>query len=394
MARTRDLAALSAIFVFPLAALLLIKSGQQQPPSGPAPALAPIELAAPEPTPAPTPAPAPAWEPAVTPAPVVRDPAQAMLLHGDALVVATTVESDWATGRLAVTARPGHLIAQKPVSWDRLSNSARSLADAAVIVYDADGSACVATVTAPRLHLERTGEVFPAAFDADGDPYDSYAPPASKQQSRNFKKMMGEVFEGSSDRLLLATQRAQNQRPCLGVWARRADLPAAQVFGRRPASDADLDALVASALPLVRLQPEFAALATAYAEHLAILERHGGGEEPDWDAFVAANLSVTRWDEIGGPRRIVSVELRLPPESCSNQFSGSLALLLEQHPDRLTRLPQPGFHDLQALMDIDRDGVLEAVTTSIYGEQRLEAEGPGAAAVADGFTIEYHGCPC
>src|SRR5690606_13624344 len=236
----------------------------------------PISALAPAPTPEPISAPVPA--PVLEPAPVVRDPGEAMLLHGDALVVATDVASSWATGRLTLTAEPGRLVAQRSVSWARLPAPARNLADAAVVVYATDGSACVATVSRPRLHLERTGEAFPVTLGSDDEGYEGfdYVPTDLKALRSKVKAL----FEVASDRLLLTTQQAHDGRPCRGGWARRADLPAPQVFGRRALSPDDRDLLASSALPVVRAQPEFTALALSHARHLLETRRAG---EPDWD---------------------------------------------------------------------------------------------------------------
>jgi hypothetical protein len=398
MAPSRDLVALSAIFVAPLAAILASQAFLTAPaPEAIAPRevdLAPEVIAPREVTLEPLIPEAPAPEvPAPAPEPVDgRDPNQAMLMHGDALVVHTAPEPAWAEGRAAIKAKPGHLLTSKPAPWDRITGPARALDGATVVVYAGDGSACVATVGAARLQHEETGDIYPETTDPEVD-YGTFQPPASKAVLRD---MVNKIFTraGYGNLLLLAEQRGHDNKPCRGVWARRADLPAPAVFGRRPTGEAQAAALAAEVLPLVRAQPELAALAQEYAEWLTGFTPEAAAEEATWEQFVAANLQVTRWDEVGGPREVLAVELRaLDREPCSYQFSGGVALLLERRADGLVRLDQPGWFDLAALADIDRDGVLEGVT-STFDATQLEAAGAGADALADSFQIPFTGCPC
>lgn len=400
MPRTRDLVALSAIFLAPLAALLLAHA--RAPALAPPAALAAEAAAAvvvstasappaPEPVAEPVPPAPPPAVPAATAVPApTRDPAQAMLMFKDALVLRTAAEPAWASGKLSTVAEPGHLLARRSVRWDGLPQPLHDLEATRVVVYAGDGSACVATLGAPRLQLERSGEVF-SSVERDGEVYDTYEPPADRAV---LSAMVKETFNHADDLLLLAAPRGEGDRACRGEWARRADLPAPIVFGRRTLALDASAALVAAVLTVVREQPEYADLRAEYETYTADIPDDARDDWPAWDAFAAAHLSVTRWDEVGGPRQIVSVALRADPEPCSGDFSGSLALLLEQQGDRLVHLPQPGLFDVTALMDLDRDGVLEAVTRSGHDHGALQAEGPNAAAVRDAFSIEFFGCPC
>lgn len=400
MARTRDLVALSAILLAPLALLLaqpvLV---EQEPAAEPAPDIAleppavdaaPPVVAPPPVEPAPVvaePPPVDPAPPAAEPPPVDRDPGQAMLLHHDALVLHSAAAPDWSSGKLGITAEPGHLRLTRPTRWDRLPGPVRALEAARVVVYAADGSSCVAAVGPARLQLEQHGEVF-MDDDLSADPYD---PPANKRVLRN---MAQKSFENGGDLLLLAALGEVEGQTCRGLWARRADLPAPAVFGRRDLPDDEAAALTAAALAVVREQPEFAAMRTDYLEYYADISEEDRHMWPDWDALVAANFSAVRWDEVGGPRRIVAVTLRAVPEPCSANFDGGLALFLEQRDGGLVRLAQPGIYDIGALMDIDRDGLFEAVTSEGTEGYVLHAEGAGAAAFADSFSIPYYGCPC
>ncbi|WP_434421779.1 hypothetical protein [Nannocystis pusilla] len=399
MARTRDLVALSAILVAPLAAILV----SQALPSLDAPApsaepLATLEPVAPAPTPVPAlvepPAPvapvvAPAAaEPTATPVlpPAGADMGQAMLVRKDALVLDTHADLRWASGRPVIKAEASHLLATRSVRWDSLPERLRSLEDATMVVHAADGSTCVAGVDAPRLHLEQIGDVF---HSMDDDGHESFEPPADKAVLRD---MVKQLFAEEDDLLLLARQRAADGRSCEGLWARRADLPPATVFGRRGASEAA--ALKTEVTAVVRAQPEFTGLAGEYAEYLAPMDTERRAELPSWDEFFAANLRTIAWHEIGGARQLVSVELQLVDRmACSDEFGGSLALLLERRDGKLVRLDQPGWLGLTALMDLEGDGVLEAVTDDGF-ETVLRTHGPDGDEFRDAYSVPYVGCPC
>lgn len=401
MARTRDLVALSAILVAPLAAILVSQALlPAEPESVPAPVTEPAPVVAPAPAPSPAPEPVVASAPEVTPAPVTapeppvaaptsgRDPAEAMLLYKDALVLDTHADIAWASGRAAITAEHSHLLATRSVRWDRLPAPVRGLEGATVVVYDSDGSTCITTVDAARLHLERSGDIYGEFAD---ESHESWLPPTSKSAVRDLVKSM---FAAADDLLLLGAQASEDGRACEGLWARRADLPAPIVFGRRTPPEAERDALSEEALAVVRAQPEFVALAAEHARHVEQLDAGSRDDEPDWDTFVATNFRVELWHELGGPRRYVSVELRLrDPMPCSDDFVGSLALLLEQRGDRLVRVDQESWYDLAALMDLDRDGVLEGVSRD-GDHTALRADDRSAASVRDEFFIPFIGCPC
>jgi hypothetical protein len=403
MPKRRDLVVLSAILTAPLAATLIAQTVCERGDSSsaelavevaphPAPVVIP-EPPAPPPAaePAPIPAPAPAPEPAPAGEPT-RDPSQFMLMHDDALVLHTHAELAWSSGKIGTRAGPGEFIAWRPAVADELPAPARALADATVTVYDVDGSACVATVGALRVQIERTGDVFEVPEDAhDADLRSPYEPPTDRAVLR---AMGRDAFTGAGeDALLLARQRNHAGRPCTGLWARRSDLPAPAVFGRHDLAEDEEAELEADALALVRTLPEFARVRDAYAERVAEVDPEYGAEVPSWDTFVDGNFRVVRWDEVGGPRRLVSVELRETPESCGDWFDEGLALIFEQQGDRLV-VRQTGWYDLAALTDLERDGTFEGLVTGDFGVRRLEATGPNAAAVRDEFSIPFWGCPC
>jgi hypothetical protein len=400
MSKRRDLVVLSAILTAPLAATLLAPSFFASP-EVPAEVVRPARITvepAPPPVAAPVPEPAPApivtVEPAPTPAGApTRDPSQFMLMHDDALVLHTAAELAWSSGKIGTRAGPGDFTAWRGADLDKLPESARTVAGATVTVYDVDGSACVAEVGALRVQIERTGDVFPLPEeDPDGDyGFSAYEPPTDRAVLR---AMGRDAFAGTGqDGLLLARQRNQNGRPCSGLWARRSDLPAPAVFGRRDLAECEERIATADALAVVKALPEYADVRDAYARRLRDYGSEYAAEAPSWEQFVDSNFRVTHWDEVGGPRKLVSVELRERPEGCGDWFDDGLALILEQQGEQLV-VRQKGFYDLAALTDLERDGTFEGVVTGDFGTRRLEAIGPNADAVRDAFSIDFFGCPC
>lgn len=401
MSKRRDLVVLSAILTAPLAILLAthfsVNAEVAEVVAEPAPVVA-CELPAPAPAlPEPAPEPAPVVAPAPAPAPVVapeppaptRDPSQFMLMHDADLVLDSGPELAWSSGKIGHRAAPGEFVAWRPAVADRLPEPVRALLGATVSVYSADGSACIATVGAARVQVERTGDVFEVSTDTDEG--STYEPPADASALKNMSR---ETFAGAgADGLLLARQRNRDDRACTGLWARRADLPAPAVFGLRDLSPEDHRRLTDDALALVRALPEFADVRDAYAARLAEYGPEYAAEQPSWDTWLDANFRVDRWDEVGGPRTFVSVELREEAEGCGDWFSEGFALILERQGEQLA-VRQPGWFDLAALTDLDRDGTLEGLVTGEFGYQELMATGPNAAAVADTFSIPFWGCSC
>lgn len=410
MPRTRDVTALSAILLAPLAALLIAHPtheptepvAAEAPITAPAPTVAPAQpapVAAPEP-PAPIAAPEPPAAAAPTepePEPQLpatsRDPGQVMLLHNNALVLHTAPDPTWSSGKLSVTARSAQLIAARKAQPDRLPEPVRAVLGATISVFAADGSACVANAGAPRVEYEQLGEVYMDMSEDElcgEDGCDTTEPPKNRAAIRKYAE---EHFaDNHASALLLARQTNQAGKPCTGLWARRADLPAPAVFGSRPLAEDDARALAARVLEVVRAQPEFAGVEAAYAARLADYGPDAG--LPSWDEFVTHNLRAARWDEVGGPRRLVTVELHEWPEGCGDFFEPSIFLMLEERDGALVRLAQPSWSGLTAVMDLDRDGVFEAVREDSYGGYALVAAGPTAEAYRDEFMIDYLGCRC
>lgn len=406
MPRTREVVVLSAILTAPLAALLVTSWETAPPPpvqeamlEAPPPAeeVAALELVvepAPEPAPAEVSAEVSAEVTAAPPAPEVppaRDPSQFMLMHGPDLVVSSATEPTWSAGKLRWKLEPWRLIVSQRVTPERLPDPLRALMGARVTVYGADGGACVTDVGAMRVQYEEEGEIVSDYGLDEGGDGEAPGQPSAQAIAALAKQEFG---LGKMDRHLLARQRRADGRACEGVWARRSDLPAPAVFGARHLDEPEARALATSVLAALRQQPEFGALERKYAAYLR--EYSDDLEDPrSWSDLVADTVVARRWDEVGGPRRIVTVEVGPAPEACSGAFGERAAVFFEERAGTLERLPQEGWLDLVAVMDIDRDGTLEVVTHGDdYTRRQSLAAGPNAAIFTDALTIPFLGCPC
>jgi len=408
MPRTREVVVLSAILTAPLAALLVTAS-ETPPPTpvqeamscAPAPAEdAPLELVV-EPAPAPEPATVEvsaevnaevsAAPPAPEPPPG-RDPSQLMLMHGPDLIVRGSAEPTWSAGKLRWKLEPWRLIVSQRAAVERLPDPLRALVGARVTVYGADGGACVADVGPMRVQYEETGEIaIDYGLTEEGADGEAPAPPSDQAVAA----LARQEFElGKRDRHLVARQRRADGRACEGVWARRSDLPAPAVFGQRELGEPEARALATSVLAALRQQPEFGELERKYAAYRRESEDHL--DEPRaWSDLVADTIIARRWDEVGGPRRIVTVEVGPAQEPCSGAFGERVAVFFEERAGTFERLPQEGWLDVEAVMDVDRDGTLEVITQGDAEIRRQSrAAGPAAATFVDALTIPFHGCPC
>lgn len=340
-------------------------------------------IAEPAPTPPPTnPLPAPVEAAPVEAAP---GPGVGMLMHEGQVVLSTAPDIAWSKGQLREHPLDWSIRVSKRVVAARLPASLRALGDARMIVYAADGSTCMASTRPDDLNIyaRQDGELI---YNEDGEKLDG-------EQRR---ALLEEVF--SEAQLLRARlHRAPGDRPCEGLWARPAALAAPAVFAAH-ALDADAEALLRAEL-LAQLAglPRVKALGRAYRAHMAEVD-----DNPvPWSTYMRETLRLTQWDEIGGTRVIVNVVVGDGGEPCSSAFSEQVALQFSHEKGEkgengetketgaLVPLDDPGFIDPVAVMDLERDGHLEAVTAE--GVQ-LESRSP--AGTARSYEFPYHGCPC
>jgi hypothetical protein len=350
----------------------------------PEPATAPVApVVAPAPEPAPAPAPEPAGDPELeldpelaqlldepTPEPdlsdaqVIASP-QALLLHEGALVLATTPDLAWAHGRMKVTKIDDGFNVRRAVKPASLPAALRAADGARYTLYDGDGKTCDAVVADLGLY----GEWSEQAFDE----------PPEDGERRNIRTLAKELDPSAH----VLEARLDIAGTCAPVWARRADLPAPAVFART----ADDPTLQARVLDLIRDERSFKRLKAERIQYLRDLSPELRKDEPRWDAFVAANLTVTRWDERSGGRTLLNVQFKY--DGGCGGFWAEQAWLLESTGDTLTLRPEAGFIDPLAVFDADRDGRFEAVT-----DRGRSLESRGSDALGYDYSFPAIFCPC
>lgn len=314
-------------------------------------------------------------EPIPEPAPEPTAPSLAgagMLLHDHQLILTTTPDLTWSKGQLRNHPIGWGVAVSKRVDATRLPDPLRALADARVVVYAADGSTCTATTRADDLTIygRQDGELAYPEGDSD------------ELTPGQLREVREQVLREAQ--LLRARLHRDDARRCEGLWARDAALPSPTVFAAAELDERDRalhERLFDQVFPLAQLEP----MARAYREHHA----HADEPQPSWREYVRATLQVTRWDELGGPRSYLNVIVGDGGEPCSGLFSEQQALLFAVEGDSLRLLDQPGFLHPLAVMDLERDGLLEAVTA---GGTQLESN--TAAAPTQRYEFPYHGCPC
>ncbi len=303
-------------------------------------------------------------------------PGAGMLLYEGQLVLVTDPDLDWATGRLRSPPNEYGVIASKAVDAAKLPAALAPLVNARVVVYAADGSACTASTGAMTMLGREDGDIF---YDAEGAPLDAAGLLALRK----------DVFTRAQ--LLLARQSRVaddgRTRRCEGLWARRADLPAPTVFGLRALDPESELALEQQVLEVIDGLPEVASLRAAYEADRA--GHYAPDAVPVWSAFLDETLTISRWDEIGGSRSFVNVEVGDGGEACSDSFGEQRLLLFALQGGALVQQPEGGFSRPLAIMDLEGDGSLEFI-----GDGGTALRGPQEDAVLQRYSFPYHGCGC
>jgi hypothetical protein len=347
----------------------------EPPIAAPEPSIAAPEpsIAAPEPIAVQPPAAPVDAGPSITP-----EPGAAVLLHERQLLLSTAAEPSWATGKLRAHPLEYGLAASKAVDPTRLPAELQPLVGARFIVHAADGSSCTAEAGTLSLYAREDG------IDYDFDDVDENGEPRQPSPAQLLAARKG-IFE---DAHLLFARLAGNAR-CNGLWARRADLPTPTVFTSVALDEAADAALKTQVLAILETQPAIVALHTSLDAFRAEYQRNY--EEPNeltW-AEILASLKVSRWDELGGSRKLVNVEIGLGDQGCGDYFTDEAALMFTIEGDRLQPHADGGFLRPNAVMDLERDGHLEAVTTS---GQTIETRGPATG--HQSYEFPYNGCRC
>ena len=333
----------------------------------------PAQLTPPDPPTPPEPPPAPLESP-TPPAPAIAPPTAgaAMLLTDRQLVLSTAADKAWARGRLRAHEFTGGLAVRRSVDPTRLPAALQPLIDARVVVYAADGGSCIGQVGALSIYGREEGESY--LFEGDADNPTS---PADRLAMRD------RVYENTS----LMIGRLQAPTRCDGLWARRADLPAPAVFGAAALDEAAQARLRAQVLAMIETEPAVIALRREYDAFLAASGPEA--EDPAWPEFLRSTLTLTLWHEVGGPRRLLNVEIGAGEQGCGDYFTTRIGVLFTLDDAELVAHEDPGFTYPAAVMDLERDGQFEAVRS---GGQELETRTPDG--VSQSFSFPWHGCSC
>lgn len=344
---SRSILLYAAALLVPLAASLTIFALSPAPAAGdavagapcvpPAPVVAPAELSAPldECDDAP-PIPA-AAEAGPAPAPA-RDPGAAVLLHGRHLVFAALPDMTWSAGPPKLHGLADGLTVDYALAPAVVPADIQAQSGARFTVFASDGASCQADAGPLAIHGQMDG-VF--LFDE--------APPSRAELRETAAALQPDAH--------VVQAALRGPRGCAGVWARRADLPAPVVFGRRKVGARER----AEVRRLLDAQPAVAALRAEHAEYYADMPQEDADAAAGWSAFLDDTLELAAWDEIGGTRRYITAQVGSSADGCDG-FGERTAVLFLREGALLVPQPGPGFFDPLALMDIDHDGALEAVT--------------------------------
>lgn len=327
------------------------------------------------------------------PAPVVDEPAPpatvepptagaGALMFDRRLVLATDPDPSWAHGALHNHANAYGMTVTKAVDPARLPGFLGALAGQRFTVFAADGSSCLVDAGPLSVYARVDGDV--NIYIEPGDEgYDASGEPSPKQMAALRKQVFLDHAE-----LLVA--RLEGSPRCTGLWARRADLPAPAVYGERSLADADANALAAEVAPVLADHPAVLAIRAKYRTWYDEIDAGYRATVSAWPAFYRESIVVRRWDEVGGAGTYYTVDVGTGGEACSSEFADHTSFVLTRDAGGWQIVPGQGFWRPLALMDLDRDGHLEAVTR---GGVALESSGPDRG-FAQSFEIPWWGCPC
>ncbi len=311
------------------------------------------------------------------PAQLTPEPGAALLMYERQLLLTTAGEHAWTKGKLRAHTLEYGLAASKAVDPTRLPAELQPLVGARFIVHAADGSSCTVNTGALSLYAREDGDYDWEGLDDEGNPI----VPDRAEVFAERKAMF--------ERAHLVFARTTGNARCNGLWARRADLPAPAVFTSLTLDEAATAALKTRVLAVLETQPAVVRLHAALDAFIAEYERESEEKaEVSW-AEILESVRVTRWDELGGSRRLVNVEIGLGDQGCGWYFTDEAALMFTLEGDTLQPHVDGGFLGPETIMDLERDGHFEAVTSSGL---TIETRGPATAHQA--YDFPFNGCRC
>ncbi|MCB9707093.1 MAG: hypothetical protein H6711_34950 [Myxococcales bacterium] len=306
----------------------------------------------------------------VEPAPEAESAALGLVYEGK-LVIRADVDRRWASGVIHHTYQDGSFTAWRGVAHERLPAAIAAMRGTSVVVHGAEGRSCVAEIGELSIYAEEFGDIFWSEAEV----------PTRSERRAHARTMLEEPLA------LVATLKGA--APCGDGLAWPIDAAPPVTYTRAPLDESARAALRSRVLPLLADEHEYREMAAGYASYLVELGPEEAEESGSWDDFVGRRLEVIGWREVGGPRRLLAVELRDEYVGCGDGFDGEAAWLFEVVDGELRRLPQPGAFDIKVMLDADHDGALEHLS-QVGDSLTLAGDVPAKRA----FDVPFIGCPC
>jgi hypothetical protein len=292
------------------------------------------------------------------------------------IVLSSEVDDSWASGepRLMLDGDEyGDPSATRDVALDRLPTAFLANVGRTVRVYSPGGEGCTARVGKPTLVSEVWGELHYGEDELDGD---GPRPGQAQETWEQGRKTLIAPLETDGD--------CGNP-----LWARDAALPAPAVFTRTggPVPRAARKAMMRD--PEVR---DFE------------LEFRRSFEEPNADELakpipkLAERAVGQRWQDARG-RELFTLEFTGIEFGGCGGVDLAWAAFVPSADEGVTALDRVG-DDVLAIIDLDRDGNVEVLTTTWLGPTRLVevgASGGGQDALRERASLDgvpFFGCPC
>lgn len=306
------------------------------------------------------------------------------LARGGDLVLSSFPETGWGRGAVRGGVGGERLWARRAVVDERVPAAMGRVSGQEVVVHGIGGATCAAKVGALALYAEEYLE------DEWGQ-----AMPTTRAGRRE------RVNEAMTDPLALVAE-LEGPSPCGDGIAWPAQAPAPIAYVRATMDPKEALELRSSVIPQLAAEPEFALLRRAYREYRRELPAAFRAETDNFSKFVDAHLQVRSWQQQGGERELLIVELRDRGAVCGEGFDGRAVWLFEVGDGELRRLAREVDFDITVLLGeagVDDEngeslrwmigGDVVGETLSLAGEPE-----PGGWEGDITFQVPVYGCPC
>lgn len=306
------------------------------------------------------------------------------LARGGDLVLSSFPETGWGRGPVGGGVGEERLWARRAVAPERVPAAMGRASGQEVVVHGIGGATCAAKVGALALYAEEYIE------DEWGR-----AMPTTRAGRR------ARVNEAMTDPLALVAS-LEGPRPCGDGIAWPAEAPAPIAYVRAAMDPKEAAELRSSVTPQLAAEPEFALLRRAYREYRRELPAAWRAETDSFSKFVDTHLQVHSWQQQGGDRELLIVELRDRGAVCGEGFDGRAVWLFEVGDGELRRLPREVDFDITVLLgevgveDENGESLRWMIGGDVMGET-LSLAGepePGGWEGDVTFQVPVYGCPC